>query len=205
MNPNRNKLARKYIVFHLKLTELLHLILLNLHLREKQLRVENVLGHDVDQFRETLLGAAVNAYMAIADNPRSTNAQSIFIELYPRYKRSILRIWERYIAPGEVVMKAYRDRAGVHGDKLEAYFGGKMGLFRETAKVLKALQAFRGIAANLLKKLPTEHPNLADDVEAVLLDVELGFEAQGIYGHFDRRWLRRMRLIESGPYRKVFT
>ena len=96
-------------------------------------------------------------------------------------------------------MKPYRDQPGAPGARGENYFAGKLGLFRESRKVLTASQAFYGVSICLLNRQASEHPSLASEIEAVLLDVEL---AQT--GAFNRRWLREMHLIESGSYTRNF-
>ena len=156
MNAERANAGRQYVVYLLKLMEVLHLTLLSLYLSDTGACPDNDLGHGVDQFKETLLGATVNAFMAISDSPNSTNIRMIWKQLYPKHARAIDRIWNRSISPGESVMKAYRDQAGVHGDRPHKYFVGKLGLFKDQKQVLTALDAFYGLFICLLKRQAKE-------------------------------------------------
>ena len=200
MDAKRKALIQQYIVFHLKELEVLHLTLLSFHLSDTKVAPENVMGHDIDSFKETLLGATVVAFMALSDKPKSTSVREIWRQLHPTRARAIDHIWEKHISAGEAVMKGYRDQAGAHGDRLDKYLIGKLGLYRENKLVLEALSAFYGLSIRLLKRQAKDAPHLSAEVEAALLDAELKIPN----GCFNRTWLRRMHLIESGPYTKVF-
>lgn len=200
MNAARTSLIQRYIVLHLKEMEVLHLTLLSFHLSDTGVAPNNVLGHEVDSFKETLLGATVVAFMAISDKPKSTSVRDIWRQLHPRCARAIDRIWEKHISPGEAVMKAYRDQAGAHGDQLDKYLNGKLGLFTESKVILEALEAFYGLSICLAKRQAKDAPDLASEIEAALLDAELRIPKRS----FNRKWLRNMHLLQSGPYRKVF-
>jgi hypothetical protein len=202
MSAERTKAVRQYVVYHLKLTELLHLMLLSFHLTRTGKEPDNHLGHGVDQFRETLLGAIASAFMSISDTPKSTNIREIWKQLHPIHARAIDRIWDRRISGGESVMKAYRDQAGAHGDHPDKYFSGKLGLSKEKEKVIRALVTFIGLSTCLLRRQVKEIPELASEIEGVLLDAELKLPATLV---FNRRWLRTMHLIESGSYTKTFS
>jgi len=158
------------------------------------------MGHGVSQFKETLLGATIIAYMSLSDR-KETNIQSIWKQLYPKHAKAIDRIWERSISAAEKVMKAYRDQAGAHGDNPIKYFEGKMDLTRDQEEVKTALAAFLGLSIIFLRRQADEVPELSSEIEAVLLDVELRFPPNL---SFNRRWLRTMHLIESGPYKRTF-
>ena len=201
MNAEREKAGRQYVVFHLKLIEVLHLTLLSVHLRDTGTYPPNVLGHGVTEFQETLLGATINAFMSIADKQTSTNARAIWKQLYPKHAKAIDRVWNRRISSGESLMKSYRDRAGVHGDAPYKYFAAKLGLLSNTEQVLDALDAFHGLSVCLLKRLRKELPELSSEIEKTLLDIELKLDFPG---SFNRKWLRKMHLTESGNYTKKF-
>jgi hypothetical protein len=201
MNAQRDKAVRQYIVFHLKLMEVLHLTLLSFHLSDTGVSPDNVMGHGVGRFKETLLGATVSAFISIADNPKSTNILDIWKQLYPRHATAIDRIWARRISAGVSVMKAYRDQAGAHGDRPHKYFAARLALLRDKEQVLMALRTFYELSTCLLKRQAKELPGLASEIEGVLLDIELSFPG----GAFNRRWLREMHLIETGRYTKRFT
>ncbi len=200
MDAKRTALVQQYIVLHLKELEVLHLILLNLHLLETNVAPENVLGHSADRFRETLLNATVVAFMALSDKPKSTSVREIWRQLHPKCAKAIDHIWEKHISAGEAVMKAYRDQAGAHGDRLDKYLAGKLGLYASNKVVVEALQAFYGLSLCLLRRQAKDAPDLAAEIDAALLDAELKIPN----GSFDRKWLRQMHLIESGSYSKVF-
>ena len=92
MNDERTSVTSQYIVFHLKLLEVLHLTLLSFHLSTTRSAPDNTLGHGVDRFKESLLSATVTAFVAIVDNPKSTHARHIWRKLYPKHCRAIDRI-----------------------------------------------------------------------------------------------------------------
>lgn len=200
MSAPRDKAVRQYVVFHLKLMEVLHLMLLSFHLSDTESCPDNVLGHGVGRFKETLLGATVTAFISIVDGPKSTNIREIWKELYPWHATAIDRIWTTKISAGESVMKAYRDQAGAHGDRPQKYFAAKQALLRDNAQVLAALGTFYRLSICLLKRQSKELPDLASEIEEALFDIELAFPG----GAFNRRWLREMYLIERGPYTKRF-
>ena len=200
MNAERTALIQRYIVLHLKEMEVLHLILLSFHLSDTRVAPNNVMGHEVDSFKETLLGAIVIAFMAISDKPKSTSVRDIWRQLHPRCARAIDRIWEKHISPGEAVMKTYRNQAGAHGDEIDKYLSGKLGLFTKSEVVLKALKAFYGLSICLAKRQAKDAPDLVSEIEAALLDAELRIPDRA----FSRKWLRNVHLLQSGHYNKVF-
>ena len=201
MAHDRASAVRQYVVYHLKLVEMLHLMLMNTHFLESQVAPFNLMGHGIDQFRETLLGATVSAFMSIADKPSSTSIQEIWKLLYPRHAKAIDRIWKGRISAGQSAMKRYRDKAGVHGDRPHEFFAAKLGLIQDKEQILTALDAFLRLSILLHKRQPKDCPELSSEIEGVLLDVELASPGTG---SFNRRWLRMMQLIDSGPYTKKF-
>lgn len=201
MTSERRKALRQYVVYHLKLVELLHLFLLTMGLAEGSPVPENVMGHGPEPFRETLLNAVVVTFMTIADErSKNTHVKTIWRVIYPRHARAIERIWSRQVVPGVAVMKEYRDKAGAHGDDIQKYLDAKFRLQRERELVLASLDAFLRLSIRLTSKQEKENPTLDSEIEAVLLDVELGFSK----GSFNRRWLRQMRLIPAGPFTRRF-
>jgi hypothetical protein len=202
MKAHRHKLVRQHIVFHLKLIEVLHLSLLSIHLEDSGVCPDNELSHGVPEFKETLLGTTVSLFMSLCDNPKqSTNARTIWKQLYPNHAKAIDRIWDRRITPGESVMKLYRDKAGVHGDDLDQYINAKVSLIENKQLALNAMDAFYRLSIRLLKRQAKELPEFNSEIEGVLLDTELRFPNKS----FNRGWLRKMRLIESGPFTKKFS
>ncbi len=202
MDAQRVSAGRQYVVAHLKLIEVLHLVLLSLHISDTRTCPENVLDHGVDRFKETLLGATINAFMSMCDNPKSTNIRDIWKQLHPKHARAIDRIWSGKISAGERVMKSYRDQAGAHGDQPTKYFAARVGLLSDKALVITALQTFCVLAVCLLRRQTKELPEFASEIEGVLLDIELSSFAKG--GAFNRRWLREMHLVGGGPYTKRY-
>ena len=96
-------------------------------------------------------------------------------------------------------MKAFRDQAGAHGDRLGKYLAGKQGIHQHTNKVLTALQAFLSLSLCLNNREDDEQPELASDIEEVLLEMELSVPIS-----FNRKWLKKMHLLRRGNYTKVF-
>ncbi|MBB5058575.1 hypothetical protein HDF16_003289 [Granulicella aggregans] len=201
MDQRRAKTVRQYVVYQLKLIELLHLTLISFHMTDHKLAPENVMGHGADRFVETLLGSVVTAFMSLVDHRDSTNIRDIWRELFPKHSKAIDRVWQARIAPGEAVMKQYRDRAGAHGDKAPKYFAAKISLFGKRDVVLNAMNTFLRLSVLLLKRQPEEVPELNSQVESVLLDIELTFPN----GSFNRTWLKQMHLIEAGNFSKRYS
>ena len=202
MTSERQKAIRKYIVYHLKLIELLHLFILTMEVGKSDSHPANVMGHNSDHFKETLLGMVVTVFMSIADDrSKTTNVKVIWEAIYPRHVQSIDRIWKTRIAPGIAIMKHYRDRAGAHGDEAEKYFAAKMRIIRERDQIIASLDAFLRLSIRLTKKQAKENPEFESEIESVLLDIELNFSE----GAFNRRWLREMHLIPTGPFTRTFS
>ena len=201
MGEERALAVRQYIVFRVKIIELLHLMLLSFQLSETRVCPVNVMGHGIDRFKETLLGSCVTTFMAMSDDPKSTNIRKIWKLLYPRHAKAIDRIWNAHITPGEKTMKFFRNKAGAHGDRPQKYFEGKIRLFTDKQQVLTALATFCGLSVCLLRRQDKEIPGLSSELEGVLLDIDLNFPEGKC---FNRRWLREMHLVDSGSYSKKF-
>jgi hypothetical protein len=201
LSDSHAKAIRQYVVYQLKLIELLHIWLLSFHLRDSGLVPENVMGHGTDRFVETLLGLQAITFMSIADANNSTNIRTIWKVLFPLHAEAIDRVWSRSIQPGQDLMKSFRDQAGAHGDKPEKYFAGKLSLMRNSGIVLKSLQSFNALSICLLKRQAKELPEMESDIETALLGIELALGNEFV---FNREWLREMHLIPKGSYRKIF-
>ncbi|MEG9436720.1 hypothetical protein JAO29_11165 [Edaphobacter sp. HDX4] len=201
MTEERAKAGRQYVVFHLKMIEVIHLALLSLHLTDSGVCPANELNHSVARFKETLLSTTVTTFMALNDKSKSTNTRQIWKSLFSKHAKAIDRVWDRSITPGERVMKAYRDQAGAHGDDPYNYFVARVALLENEDRILTALSAFFRLSICLLNRQAKEIPELAGEIEAVLLDIELRFPRdQG----FNRQWLKEMRLTEEGSYTKKY-
>ena len=200
MTPERAKIVGQYVVFRIKLIEVIHLILLSFDLKDTKAPPANSLDHGSERFRETLLGVTVTTFMTMCDGPKSTNARRIWKALHASEADEIERLWNEKILPGETIMKGYRDQAGAHGDEPSKFFMAKIQLMQEKELVITALDAFLALATCLLKKEAEVMPELASEIEQILLDIELRFPN----GYFNRRWLREMKLVESGSYSKTF-
>jgi hypothetical protein len=68
-------------------------------------------------------------------------------------------------------MKAYRGKAGANRDRPND-FASKLKLFRDKKPLLTALGDY-SLSACLLRRQAKEVPELASEIEKVLLDIEL--------------------------------
>jgi hypothetical protein len=203
MTPERKKVVGQYVVFRLKLIETIHLILLSLDLKDRKTYPSNELGHESKHFCESLLGVTITSFLTMCDDPKSTNARAIWRELHPAEAHEIGEFWKSKIKPGVIAMKGYRNSAGAHADKPSKYFAAKVAVLREQKVIVEAIDAFLLLATCLLRHEAERNPSLDAEIEQILLDIELT-EPSLKDSSFNRKWLKDMKLIGGGSYRKVF-
>src|SRR5882672_2743239 len=169
----RRDALQRYVVYRLKMQELLHYELLFLALDAGEFCPENIIDHDSAEFASSMRTVAVSWWITFVDR-NGLDVFDLWRELFPRHKARINKLWKQ-IVPTWKVLVNYRNRCGFHADKPMRYFGAKAGLLDSGKLVTKDMQDFITLSVFLMRKEEKEILDLADAAEDLLLNVELKF------------------------------
>jgi hypothetical protein len=200
-NRLRKDALRRYLLYKMKLIELIHFHLLWLALNRQKFAPENTLGHDGSDFSNSVRTAALAWFCTMVDQSNGgLNVFKLWHTLFPKHRKRIDRVWNQVQSEWEV-LRNFRDRCAFHADTPQNYFRAKQRMLEseEKVRVVKALNTFMKLAVFLLKRDPEELPDFVPEVEEFLLDFELKFDA-----HFKRDSFKRLLILPRGNYRKAF-
>jgi len=194
----RKNALRRYLVYRMKLMELIHFYLLWSSLNENAFYPENSLGQDGPDFADSLRTACLSWYCTIVDQSSDgLNIFELWRLLFPRHLRKIDRVWSE-VEPEWEVLREFRDKCGFHADTANKYFAARQRV-RETPKCAKALQRFLTLAIFFLRKEDQELPDFVSEVEECLLNVELGCNVS-----VNRDRFKRLLILPRGNYKRLF-
>jgi hypothetical protein len=195
----RRDALQRYVIYRLKMQELLHYELLFLSLDAGEFCPENIMDHESAEFASSMRTVAVSWWVTFVDK-NGLDVFDLWRELFPKHKAKINKLWKQ-IEPTWKVLVNYRNRCGFHADKPMRYFAAKAGLLDNGKRVTKDMQDFITLSVFLMRKEEKEIPDLADAAEDLLLNVELKF------GYAVKRAAFRKAgiLPLSAKFKKVFS
>lgn len=169
----RRHALQRYVVYRLKLQELLHYELLFLALQNGEFCPKNVMDHESAEFAASMRTVAISWWVTFVDK-NGLDVFDLWRELFPKHKAKIDKLWKQ-IEPTWQILVDYRNRCGFHADKPLRYFGAKAQLLNNGKQVTKDIQDFIALAVFFIRQEEKELPDLPDATEHLLLDVELKF------------------------------
>jgi hypothetical protein len=169
----RRNALKRYVIYRLKLQELLHFQLLFLELNSGEICPKNIMDHDSVEFASSMRVVAVSWWVTFVDK-NALNVFDLWRELFPKHKAKINKLWKQ-IEPTWQVLVDYRNRCGFHADTPMRYFGAKAALLDNGKQVTKDIQDFITLSVLLIRAEEKELPDLASATEELLLNVELKF------------------------------
>jgi hypothetical protein len=169
----RRNTLKRYVIYRLKMQELLHFQLLFMELNSGTICPKNIMDHDSAEFASSMRVAAVSWWVTFVDK-NALNVFDLWRELFPRHKGRIDKLWEQ-IEPTWKVLVNYRNRCGFHADTPMRYFAAKAKLLDNGKQVTKDIQDFITLSVFLMRAEEKELPDFASAAEDLLLNVELKY------------------------------
>ncbi len=175
-----------YLVYRVKLNELIHLNFLFDDLNRK----ESVSGLDAKVVAETLRTAVIAWFCTIVDK-RGLNIFDLWIRIYPQYQKRI-RLVRLAIYPHVQLIRAFRDKAAFHAERnFSDFLKPRLELLKETKPIVKALQHFLKLAEFLMRREEVAIPRLSSRLLDVILDTELKLKCS-----INRQWFIKGNIVD---------
>lgn len=194
----RQDALRRYLIYRMKLLELLHLHLLWQDLSTGHVPI-NQLGHEAIDFANSIRTASLSWFVTIVDQSKGgMNVFDLWRLLFPRFRQRVDSVWAQ-IEPQWKYLREFRDKVGFHADTPLNFFRARAGIDDHVEEIAKALQTFLALATELMRKEDTELPDFVPEVEVCLLDLECLLNAS-----LDRSFFKRALILPRGNYRTKF-
>ncbi|SPF42390.1 hypothetical protein SBA1_450004 [Candidatus Sulfotelmatobacter kueseliae] len=183
----------------MKLVELFHLHLLFSALVDEKFVPENVMGHEGQNFAETVRTALLSWYCTIVDRTEGgLNIFNVWRELFPNHRDEIERVRAKVESDWEI-LKNFRDKCGFHADTPRNYFLARQKVL-DNPQVVKSMQDFLDLAKKLINLEDRELTDFVPEVETFLLDFELEPGNPSV----KRDAMKKLLILPRGNYKKVF-
>ena len=194
----RKRALHRYVIFKMKLIELLHLHLVWKALNDDLFTPPNVMGHDGTDFADTLRTVLLSWYMTLVDK-NGLDVFPLWLELFPKHRKRIENL-RNETDPQLNILREFRDRVGFHGDTPGKYFNARKKLKMSHADISAALQKFLDLAVFLAKREEKELSDFVPEAESLFLDLELEFGLK-----IKRQWMKKNLVLPSkSSYRVTF-
>jgi hypothetical protein len=194
----RKDALRRYLIYRMKLTELLHLHLLWCALQEDKFVPKNILGHDGQDFALSVRTVVLGWLCTILDQSSDgLNVFDLWRLLFPKHRKKIENAWSE-IAPHWGALREFRDKCGFHADTPRHYFAARQSVL-DNPQAAKAVQDFLRLAIFFLRKENEELPDFVPAVEEFLLDFELESGAS-----LKREFFKRSGILPRESHKEVF-
>jgi len=194
----RRDALRRYLVYKMKLMELIHLNVLWRELNDEKFAPANAMNHTGREFSQSLRIFILSSFCTIVDQSNGgLNVFKLWRELFPKHLKEIDHLWNE-IEPRWKILRDFRDNCGFHGSTPKRYFEAKQQLL-DNPEVAVAVQTFLRLAKRFLDLQDEELPDFASEVESFLLDLELESNIS-----VSRDALKRLLILPRGNYTRVF-
>src|SRR5581483_2368845 len=166
----RRDALRRYIVFRVKAIEFLDLGALWQGLKKKEFSPYTPVNRTQDDFAWSIR-TVVLSWFALFIDKNGMDVIDLWKELFPKHRAEIERV-SAEIEPVWIIIRAFRDRAGFHGDKPRLFFAARGEVIANVTEVTAAVAKFEGLFRRLLKAEPAELPELGDVLNECLDDLD---------------------------------
>ena len=172
----RKHALRRYIVFRIKAIEFLDLNAIRMHLLADPANSARIIPpFRPPRFTSDSIRTVILSWLAlfIDKSKDGMDVTKLWIELFPQHRSKVEEAWVR-MAPAWEAIREFRDRAGFHADKPLKYFGARNRINIEGELVDNALGEFEKLFKFFLKAEEKELPDLGEELDSLLDDLEKG-------------------------------
>jgi hypothetical protein len=191
MNTQMRKDAlRRYLVFRVKVIEMLDIGVVRQTAAAGDLSVPNPVGRLPKDFADSLRTPLLSWFALLIDK-NGTDAIKLWSELFPNHRTQISETWAR-IKPAWGIIRRFRDKAGFHADNPRAFFGARRDVLANHKKLAAALEDFRRLFSTILHAETTELPDFPQVVDEFLDEMEAEHHSR-----YNRTEFRRYLMIRT--------
>ena len=184
-----DKQVGTYLVYRMKLNELIHLHVLFRHLHSGGCG-DAIDGVDSQIVLNTIRTCAMAWFITLFDQ-NGVNIFDLWKVMFPHYRNRIA-LYQATIEPNLARLRTFRNRSAFHADPaFIRFFTPRVEMQQHTQQDTETLQRFLRLAAFLLKREHTVDPDLQSRMLGVILDTELALSCR-----IRRRWLIDTNIID---------
>lgn len=158
---NRAHVLDSYLAARHRLMQFIHQTLIMVHLKEKRIVPENIMGSEFDDFFEVLQDAQIGYFATLMDkNASAVDILYLWKKLFPQFKEEI-DTFEQSSRPIMKLVHDYRDNVSFHCNKsLERQIRLRIQKIENAKKISETIQNCFDLA---IKTIKVEHqlPDLA--------------------------------------------
>ena len=178
-----------YLVFRMKLNELMHLHYLIYHLLDGGCG-NAIDGVDPGDMANTVRTCAMAWFCTFLDR-NGLNIFDLWKKMFPQYARR-LALYRALLERDLVRLRAFRNRSAFHAEPyFRKFLEPRVEMQEHSKEDVEALRRFFKLAIFLLNREHTVDPNLQSRILGVVLDTELALNCR-----IRRRWLVDTNILD---------
>jgi len=178
-----------YLVYRMKLNELMHLHFLLHHLLGGGCG-DTVGGIDPEIVMNTVRTCAMSWFITMLDR-NGVNIFDLWEKMFPQYTHR-LRLYQGAIEKDLIRLRAFRNRSAFHAEPVfREFFQPRVEMQEHAEEDVRGLRRFLDLATFLLKREHTVDPDLQSRMLGVILDTELALKCR-----ISREWLIDTNILD---------
>jgi len=166
----RRDALRRYLVFRVKLIEMLDIAAVRQAAVAGKLSVPNPVGRLPKDFADSLRTPHLSWFALLIDK-NGMDAIRLWSELFPKHRPQINETWKR-IKPAWDLIRGFRNKAGFHADEPRAFFRARHEVITHHQELAVALEDFRTLFSTILYAEAAELPDFPQAVDEFLDEME---------------------------------
>ena len=166
----RKDALRRYLVFRVKMIEMLDIALLRQTAAAGNISVPNPVDRLSKDFADSLRTSHLSWFALMIDK-NGMDVIKLWSELFPKHRNQINETWAR-IKPAWDIIRGFRDKAGFHADQPRAFFKARFEVVAYQKEVTVALDDFRRLCITILHAETAELPDFTNAVDEFLTEME---------------------------------
>ena len=163
----RSDALRRYLVFRIKVIEMLDIMVVRQAALDGNLAVAGRLPKD---FVDSLYTPFVSWFALLVDK-NGMDVIKLWRELFPKHRKEIDSTWAR-IKPAWEIIRRFRDKAGFHADRPRAFFRARFEVIEHQQKLARALDDFQKLLNTIFDAETAELPDFEKAVGEFLDEME---------------------------------
>lgn len=165
----RSEALEEYLVYQIRLFEFLHIFQIILDIKEGRYNPTNPMGHGPNDFVRTVRTMSYGQFSSLMDpQNHALNVFDVWVVLFPQKEKEIVETW-RMVEPHIQLVRAYRNDVASHANKnFRRYMETRQTFNEKFDEIIPAMQAFWGLAADLIRNQTKALPGFRNEIEPLL-------------------------------------
>jgi hypothetical protein len=163
---SREEALQEYLIYQIQVYKYFHMFQITMDIVDGRYKPQSSCGHN---FRDTVRDSCTGLFASLMDAQNSAlNIFDVWLALFHDKEKKIIETW-RKIEPHVELVRRYRNDIVCHANKdLRRYIETLREFSRKKQEIIKAMQEFLDLAAELIRSQPTALPNFRADLDPIL-------------------------------------